>query len=258
VERPTGKEAAGTVPNWHDKEAGQKAGDAEKELIQLEKDFAEATLKGDHEFYDRILADDWINIHEDGSIGTKHGDASHKTVYDTATFDDIKVRVYGESAVATGCYSVGWTEGGRRSFVSGRFTDVWERRKGRWQIVSTQNTAIPEARAGEFPPDSFFIAKEKEDWEVLKHKDKAAAARLLADDFVGMYDFGFFNKSEWINQLDEQYTVDDYTIESAKVLHPSANTALLLNTSDCKGTGTWADPCSHAWRISDLYVERNG
>jgi hypothetical protein len=107
VERPTGKEAAGTVPNWHDKEAGQKAGDAEKELIQLEKDFAEATLKGDHEFYDRILADDWINIHEDGSIGTKHGDASHKTVYDTATFDDIKVRVYGQSAVATGCYSVG-------------------------------------------------------------------------------------------------------------------------------------------------------
>jgi hypothetical protein len=81
---------------------------------------------------------------------------------------------------------------------------------------------------------------------------------LLADDFVGMYDFGFFNKSEWINQLDEQYTVDDYTIESAKVLHPSANTALLLYTSDCKGTGTWADPCSHAWRISDLYVERNG
>jgi hypothetical protein len=81
---------------------------------------------------------------------------------------------------------------------------------------------------------------------------------LLADDFVGMYDFGFFNKSEWINQLDEQYTVDDYTIESAKVLHPSANTALLVCTSDCKGTGTWADPCSHAWRISDLYVERNG
>jgi hypothetical protein len=112
--------------------------------------------------------------------------------------------------------------------------------------------------AAKFPPDSFFIAKEREDWEALKHKDKTAAARLLADDFVGMYDFGFFNKPEWIKQLDEQYTVDDYTIEDARVLHPSANTALLLYNSNCKGTGTWADSCSHVWRISDLYVERNG
>jgi hypothetical protein len=50
-------------------EDGQR--DAEKELIQLEKDFARATLKGDRDFYDRILADDWTNIHEDGSVGTK-------------------------------------------------------------------------------------------------------------------------------------------------------------------------------------------
>jgi hypothetical protein len=75
---------------------------------------------------------------------------------------------------------------------------------------------------------------------------------------VGMYDFGFFNKSEWIKQLDDQYTVDDYTIENPRVLHPSANTALLLYTSTCKGTGTWAEGCSHPSRTSDLYVERNG
>jgi hypothetical protein len=112
--------------------------------------------------------------------------------------------------------------------------------------------------SGREPPDSFFIAKEKEDWESLKHKDKAAATRFLADDFVGMYDFGFFNKSEWVKQLDDQYTVDDYTIEGPKVLHPSATTALLLYTSNCKGTGAWADYCSHTSRISDLFVQRNG
>jgi len=52
--------------------------------------------------------------------------------------------------------------------------------------------------------------------------------------------------------------VDDYTIENAKVLHPSANTALLLYNSNCKGTGTWTEFCSHASRISDLFVKRNG
>jgi hypothetical protein len=259
VERLTGKEAVGTVPNLHDKEAGQKAGDTEKELIQLEKDFAEATLKHDREFYDRILADDWINVHEDGSIGTKQGDAAHKSEYDTATLDDIKVRVYGDSAVTVGRYSVAWTEDGRRSTASGRFTDAWVKRNGRWQIVSTQNTPFPEATAPGFPPDAFFIAKEEEVWEAIKNKDKAAATRLLADDFVGMGDTGYTTKSEWIKQIDdEQYTVDDYTIENAKLLRPSANTALLLYTSNCKGTGTMAEVCSHASRISDLWVERNG
>ena len=231
---------------------------AEDQLIQLEKELARATLNHDRDFYDRILADDWINVHEDDSVGTKQGDAAHKSEYDTATFDDIKVRVYGESAVTVGHYSVGWTEGGRHSAVSGRFTDVWMKRNGRWQIVSSQNTPIPETNAAEFPPDSFFIAKEKEDWEALKHKDKAAATRLLADDFVGMYDFGFFNKSEWVKQMDDQYTLDDYTIEGPKVLHPSPTTALLLYTSTCKGTGTWAEDCFHPSRVSDLLVERNG
>ena len=78
------------------------------------------------------------------------------------------------------------------------------------------------------PPDSFFIAKEKEDWEALKNKDKTAAARLLADDFVGMYDTGYSTKSEWIKQIDGRYTVDDYTIEGVKVLRPSPTTTLLL------------------------------
>jgi len=108
------------------------------------------------------------------------------------------------------------------------------------------------------PSDQFFIEKEKEVWEALRHKDKAAATRLLADDFVGMYDFGFFNKSEWIRQIDEQYTVDDYTILEPKILHPSPTTVLLLYTATCKGTGSWADYCSQTSRISDLWVERNG
>ena len=42
------------------------------------------------------------------------------------------------------------------------------------------------------------------------------------------------------------------------MLHPSPTTALLLYTSTCKGTGEWAEYCSHTQRISDLWVERNG
>ncbi len=108
------------------------------------------------------------------------------------------------------------------------------------------------------PTDSFFVAKEKEVWEALKGKDKAAATRLLADDFTGLYDTGLLNKAEWVKQIDDVYTVDDYTIIDPRVLHPSPNTALLLYTGACKGTGAWADYCSHTSRISDMWVKRNG
>ena|ERR1700730_17788267 len=120
------------------------------------------------------------------------------------------------------------------------------------------STRLPAAAPSKHPANPFFIEKEKEVWEALKHKDKAAATRLLADDFVGMYDFGFSTKSEWIKQIDEQYTVDAYTIENPKVLRPSPSTALLLYASTCKGTGAWGDYCSHTTRIADLWVERSG
>lgn len=73
-----------------------------------------------------------------------------------------------------------------------------------------------------------------------------------------MYDFGFFNKSEWVRQIDDDYTVDDYTIINPKVVHPTPTTALLLYTSTCKGSGARAEFCSNEMRISDLMVERNG
>jgi uncharacterized protein DUF4440 len=121
-----------------------------------------------------------------------------------------------------------------------------------------EKESLPTTVSSKPPADQFFIEKEKEVWEALKHKDKAAATRLLADDFVGMYDFGFFNKSEWVKQIDEQYTVDDYTIMNPKVLHPTSTTALLLYKATCKGTGEWSAFCSQAQYISDLFVERDG
>jgi hypothetical protein len=157
------------------------------------------------------------------------------------------------------------------------FGSIWVNRGGEWKnvfleenlpdaftdtympvassVFGSQQTKTTEIQPPE--PDSFFIEKEKEVWEALKQKDKAAATRLLADDFVGMYDFGFFNKKEWVKQIDDQYTVDDYTIMNPKVLHPSPNTALLLYTSTCKGTGAWADYCSNTSRIADLWVKRD-
>lgn len=248
--------------------------DAEKELIQLEKQRAEEELRGleneavqaelraDMPALDRIFSDDWIVVDEDAQVRDKKAEFEpYKTGEEKVTagrLDDMSVRLFGEAAVVIGRYMFKGSFQGKPFDIKGRFTDVWARRNGRWQIVSGQNTAIPEDNATEFPPDPFFIAKEKEIWESLKHKDTSAATRLLADDFVGMYDFGFFTKSEWIKQIDGQYTIGDYTIEAVKLLRASPTTVLLLYKSTCKGTGEWAEFCSRAQYISDLWVERHG
>jgi len=226
-------------------------GSPEQELIRLEKQWAAAV--GDAAFLKRITADEYVIVDASGDVRNKRQElaVSQNEKFQTSTVDDLSVRVYGDSAVALGRYALTGTNMGQPYSETGRFTDVWVKRSGKWLLVSSQNTSLPAAVTPTLPPDQFFIEKEKEVWEALKHKDKAAATRLLADDFVGMYDFGFFNKSEWVKQIDDQYTVDDYTIMNPKVLHPSPTTALLLYTSTCKGTGEWADYCSNTSRISD-------
>ena len=65
-------------------------------MIQLEKQLARET-RNDDASSTTAPADDWTIVHGDRSVGTKQEDAAHKSKYDTATFDDIKVRVYGEA-----------------------------------------------------------------------------------------------------------------------------------------------------------------
>ena len=121
--------------------------DAEQQIIQLEKEGREATLKNDVEANDRLLADNWININPDGSITTR---AKLMELLKTSPFkimsienDEVAVRVYGDAAVVTG-RSTSKRAGQGSEIVTRqvRFTRVYAKRQGRWQVVSAQNTLI--------------------------------------------------------------------------------------------------------------------
>jgi hypothetical protein len=249
------------------KERGTRTGDgstatgAEDQLIRLEKQWAEAAVKGDVGFFERIATDDYLIVDCDGSVRNKQQEIANarQEAQTSQTVEVLKVRVYDRSAVVVGGFTIAGTYAGQANNLSGSFTDVWIKPKRTWRLVSTQNTckSTESAQTGD-PPDSFFVAREKEVWEALKNKDKPAATRLVADDFVEMYDYGFFTKSQWVKQIDEQYTIGDYTIEDVKLLRASPTAALLLYKSTCKGTGEWADFCSRSRYISDLWVERDG
>jgi ketosteroid isomerase-like protein len=116
-------------------------------ILQVESEGREATLKNDIAANDRLLADNWLNINPDGSITTKARllallkDGSFKIM--SIENDEVMVRVYGDAAVVTGRSTTKRTgSGGEVLARQVRFTRVYAKSKGQWQVVSAHNTLI--------------------------------------------------------------------------------------------------------------------
>ena len=112
-----------------------------------ERQWAESVASGDASVVERILANDFIGVDPRGQLYDKA-----KMISDTrdgAKFfasnhlNEVKIRFYGDTAVAQGSES--WE---RRTGERGRFvwTDTWLRRDGRWEIVAAEDLTVPEPR----------------------------------------------------------------------------------------------------------------
>lgn len=130
--------------------AAQAAGgNVEQTLMKMERDGLAALLKKDVTSFGRLFSEDAVLITPDGALQTKAqllADLkSGDLVMESAELADMKVRVYGDTAVVT--YVT--TDKGKYKGqdISGRYrwTDVFARRGGTWQIVSGQGTAIQTA-----------------------------------------------------------------------------------------------------------------
>lgn len=129
------------------KEKANDGGNTEQLILRLENEGREATLKNDIEANDRLLADNWVNINPDGSVTTKARlmellkDGSFKIM--SIDNDEVTVRVYDDAAVVTGrSTSKRAGQGSEVITRQVRFTRVYARSKGRWQVVSAHNTLI--------------------------------------------------------------------------------------------------------------------
>jgi hypothetical protein len=101
---------------------------AHKEIEGLELDWRQAQLSNNISEVDRLLADDYLGS---GSL--------HITQLDLS---DIKVRIYGDTAVVTSKADLVGKNGDRD--ISGRFryTRVYSNRMGQWRIVSFEASRI--------------------------------------------------------------------------------------------------------------------
>jgi ketosteroid isomerase-like protein len=118
----------------------------EQTLIQLEHEWSRADTEKDAAALNRILAEDWIGIDFEGTVLTKpqalRGLVSDAASLESTVLKEMKVRVYGDTAVVTGTDTEQGQYHGKDSSGVYVWTDVFVRRDGRWQAVSSQSTRL--------------------------------------------------------------------------------------------------------------------
>jgi ketosteroid isomerase-like protein len=125
----------------------QKDDNVEKAVIQMEEELRVAISKNDTKAYGRIVGDDYVFTNQDGVIRTKaqmvaaYDSGSIK--YESVKFDELKVHAYGDTAVVTGRNTAKGQDGGKDISGVFRYTRVYVKLQGRWQLVATQVTRVP-------------------------------------------------------------------------------------------------------------------
>jgi ketosteroid isomerase-like protein len=121
--------------------------DAIAEITELEQKLAAAWVRGDKVFIVGVLAPEWSVTDPSGRVLAKQQVldetfSSDERQIESMTIDDVKVRIFGTVAVATGRTRASGSYKGERTSVELRFTDVLLRRDGRWQFVVSQGTLV--------------------------------------------------------------------------------------------------------------------
>jgi len=118
----------------------------EQTLIQMEKDWNQATLVKDYKALDRIMADDWTGIDFRGMTVTKDesiaelksGESSNQSV----ELGDMKVKVFGNTAIVIGSDTEKSRYHAKDSSGTYVWMDVFVKRNGRWQAVASESTKV--------------------------------------------------------------------------------------------------------------------
>jgi ketosteroid isomerase-like protein len=122
-----------------------------KQIEGLEMEWRQAQVDNDIAVIDHLLADDYVGISANGTIETKSQTIAQRKAgtirIKALDLDDLKVRLYGDTAVVTSKADLQGVNG--QSDISGkyRYTRVYNRRLGQWKIVSFEASRIHDVDA---------------------------------------------------------------------------------------------------------------
>jgi hypothetical protein len=123
--------------------------DDEHQLRTLEQQLAHAWTTRDRSTIERILAREWTVMTSDGTIASRTGvlaatfDSNARIVEAMTTDDDgMTVRLFEGTAVVRGSTVATVASAGTRQANAVRFTDVFIKREGTWQMVASHQTSV--------------------------------------------------------------------------------------------------------------------
>lgn len=119
---------------------------AEKEILELNRAWAEAVTKGDAATLEKIFSDDVIVTAGNGNLRNKAEeikDATAGTDPDFAwirpfTTENERIRVYNDAAVVTGLVKWAFKYKGQEVNQERRYSHFYVKDKGQWRIVAQQ------------------------------------------------------------------------------------------------------------------------
>ena len=121
---------------------------AESVVTDTEKQRFAAFVSKDYTYLDKVLADDLFYCHSNGLIDSKTSLVQSlkdgKLTYQEMIPEEIKVRIYGKTAVVTGLCAAKVLSNGQQISTKFRFTDVYVKNKVGWQMVSWQSLRLPQ------------------------------------------------------------------------------------------------------------------
>jgi uncharacterized protein (TIGR02246 family) len=111
-----------------------------KELERLEAEWNRAHVRGDAVALERIFADDLVVIVPGMQVMTKADSLgmfrSGRMTFERYETSDTRIRTYDDTAIVTGRLRRTRVVAGATADDDWRFTKVYRRRDGRWQVVS--------------------------------------------------------------------------------------------------------------------------
>ncbi|AKF85885.1 hypothetical protein MFUL124B02_17925 [Myxococcus fulvus 124B02] len=103
--------------------------------------------KGDVAFLEGFLADGFTLLDSSGNVTDRAATLAEVRVreprYEVFRNHDMKVRLYGDTAVVIGITSVKGVAGGSSFAADLRFTDTLIKREGQWRIVASHVSRLP-------------------------------------------------------------------------------------------------------------------
>lgn len=122
-----------------------KSGGTEQAVAALEQKWLQSQKTNNPDLIAPHLADKIVATSSDGKVTGKADTLAmaKATKYTSAEYEDVKVSVFGDTAIATGGFiGKGTDPSGKPMDVHERWTDTWVKMPNGWQCVATESTPI--------------------------------------------------------------------------------------------------------------------